>query len=68
MSNYTTVRLTDNEVRALFKWLYVGQESEAELFGDGNGAGESFDDTEARARYKALANIEKKLEKEGWGQ
>ena len=61
MTNYTTVKLTETEVRALFKWLYVGQESEYEIVYD-NG------DKDAQRRYKALANIQKKLEKEGWGQ
>lgn len=61
MTDYTTVRLTDNEVRALFKWLRVGQEEEWQLV-------DYDDDANAQARYKALANIEKKLEKEGWGQ
>jgi hypothetical protein len=64
MTDYTTVKLTETEVRALFKWLYIGQEEEAQLF-DG-GVNQRFDDTNAKARYKALANIQKKLEKEGW--
>jgi hypothetical protein len=60
MTDYTTVKLTETEVRALFKWLQIGQEQEFEIvdYDDGN--------AEAKARYKALANIEKKLEKEGW--
>ena len=59
-TSYTTLKLTDNEIIALSKWLTIAQESEAELV--------SYDpsDKEATTRLKALENIERKIEKEGW--
>jgi hypothetical protein len=59
-TNYTTLKLTDNEVIALSKWLTIAQESEYELV--------DYDpsDKEAAKRLKGLENIERKIEKEGW--
>ena len=59
-TNYTTLKLTDNEVIALSKWLTIAQDSEYELV--------AYDpsDKEAAKRLKGLENIERKIEKEGW--
>jgi len=59
-TSYTTLKLTDNEVIALSKWLTIAQESEHELV--------DYDssDKEAAKRLKALENIERKIQKEGW--
>lgn len=59
-TNYTTLKLTDNEIHALSKWLTIGQESEYELV--------DYDptDKDAAKRLKALESIGRKLEKEGW--
>jgi len=59
-TSYTTLKLTDNEVIALSKWLTIAQESEYELV--------DYDssDKEATKRFKALENIERKIQKEGW--
>lgn len=59
-TNYTTLKLTDNEIIALSKWLTIGQESEYELV--------DYDpaDKEAAKRLKGLEGIERKIEKAGW--
>ena len=59
-TNYTTLKLTDNEILALSKWLTIAQESEYELV--------DYDSTdkEATTRLKALENIDRKIQKEGW--
>lgn len=59
-TNYTTLKLTDNEILALSKWLTIAQESEYELL--------DWDSTdkEATIRVKALENIDRKIEKAGW--
>lgn len=59
-TNYTTLKLTDNEILALCKWLTIAQESEYELV--------AYDasDKAAATRLKALENIDRKIEKEGW--
>lgn len=59
-TNYTTLKLTDNEILALSKWLSIGQESEYELV--------DYDpaDKDAAKRLKALDSIGRKIEKEGW--
>jgi len=59
-TSYTTLKLTDNEVIALSKWLTIAQESEHELV--------DYDssDKEAAKRLEALENIERKIQKEGW--
>ena len=60
-TNYTTLKLTENEIIALSKWLTIAQESEYEL------VDYDADDKEAAKRLKALENIDRKIEKEGWG-
>jgi hypothetical protein len=59
-TNYTTLKLTDNEILALCKWVALAQESEYELV--------HYDpsDKQAAKRVKALESIERKIEKEGW--
>jgi len=59
-TSYTTLKLTDNEIIALSKWLTIAQQSEHELV--------DYDSTdkEAARRFKVLENIERKIEKEGW--
>jgi len=54
-TSYTTLKLTDNEIRALCKWVRIGQEEEGQL-----------DSETAAKRLKALENIDRKIEKEGW--
>ena len=59
-TNYTTLKLTDNEILALCKWLTIAQDSEFELV--------DYDPSnkEAAKRLKALEGIERKINKEGW--
>ena len=59
-TNYTTLKLTDNEILALSKWLRIAQHSEAEIL--------DYDpaDKDATRRLKALDSIDRKIEKEGW--
>ena len=59
-TNYTTLKLTDNEIIALSKWLTIGQDSEYEIV--------HYDptDKEAAKRLKGLEGIERKIEKAGW--
>lgn len=47
----TQITLTDNQVRALFKWCYIGSESEAAI---------------ESPMEKHLDQIVAKLEKAGW--
>ena len=59
-TEYTTLKLTDNQILALCKWLTIAQDSEAEIV--------NYDpsDKEAAKRLKALDGIERKIEAEGW--
>jgi hypothetical protein len=54
-TNYTTLKLTENEMRALIKWVEVGRDEDSWL-----------EDSEAKKRTKALESIMTKIEKEGW--
>jgi hypothetical protein len=54
-TNYTTLKLTENEMNALIKWVYIGRDEDSWL-----------EDSEGKKRTKALESIMTKIEKEGW--
>jgi hypothetical protein len=54
-TNYTTLKLTENEMQALIKWVEIGRDEDSWL-----------EDTEGKKRTKSLESIMVKIEKEGW--
>ena len=54
-TNYTTLKLTENEMLALIKWVEIGRDEDSWL-----------EDAEGQRRTKALQSILTKIEKEGW--
>jgi hypothetical protein len=54
-TNYTTLKLTENEMQALIKWVEIGRDEDSWL-----------EDSEGKKRVKALESIMGKIEKEGW--
>ena len=54
-TNYTTLKLTENEMLALIKWVEIGRDEDSWL-----------EDAEGQKRTKALQSILTKIEKEGW--
>jgi hypothetical protein len=60
MTNYTTLKLTDNQVQALFRAIYLHNESYAAC------DDEELEGTGVPEAMRSLAQIEAKLEKAGW--
>lgn len=58
----TTLKLTENQVQALFHVMGVAKEG----YADNMETDEDLGMTLWRNTYKAIDQIEKKLEKEGW--
>lgn len=54
-TNYTTLKLTENEMLALIKWVEIGRDEDSWL-----------EDDNSKKRTKALESIITKIEKEGW--
>jgi hypothetical protein len=54
-TNYTTLKLTENEMKALIKWVEIGRDEDSWL-----------EDSEGKKRTKSLESIMVKIEKEGW--
>ena len=54
-TNYTTLKLTENEMRALIKWVEIGRDEDNQL-----------EDDNSKKRTKALESIMTKIDKEGW--
>ena len=60
MTNYTTLKLTDNQVQALCRAIYLHNESYAAV------DEEELEGTVVPEAIRALSQIEAKLEKAGW--
>lgn len=60
MTNYTTLKLTDNQVQALFRAIYVHNASYDAC------DEEEIEGTPVLQAMKALSQIEAKLAKQGW--
>jgi hypothetical protein len=54
-TNYTTLKLTENEMKALIKWVEIGRDEDSWL-----------EDSEGKKRTKSLESSMVKIEKEGW--
>jgi hypothetical protein len=60
MNNYTTLKLTDSQVQALFRAIYLHNESYAGV------DDEELEGTVVPGAIRALTQIEAKLAKAGW--